>query len=294
MKTMKKIIIVALGLLAITIFAVSLLPCNSSYADNTTVTVVVGSPNDVNANLGVTTPGTATVNVGVDGGAGSSVNVNGVAVNQVNINSQNVATTMDNVGKLVQDGQRGADFNQQNYLFWIKPTWNKVDALQQATTDMAGNLDLTMTGLAKAIVILQEQNDELKSQQRSLSQLADNLSRTVSERQKQQAILTEQFGYIDSQFQKSIDRDNTTLEMMRTMNNGILSQIADHDTRLQILANNYVAEGLANEQVNKEITNKVDSLNGTIVGLMVALGVVVVGFILSLLLVPHGMTAPKQ
>jgi hypothetical protein len=282
---MKKLVITVVGLMLVALTSVMLIPCVSSYADNgtqnevhglgyippsfrgvdipnpsTNVTVVVGSPNDVNANLGVITLGTANVNVDVDS-PDSNINVTGGNPNQTSFNGKTISGTMEEIASLAKEGQKGTEFNQQNYLWWIKPTRDKVDLLEYNVANDEKNLGLTMDGLAKAISLLQDQENRLKLQQQSMNELADNLSRSVAERQSLQNIMGGQFQYVDNQMQGSIDRDKTLLGVVNNVSDGINWQLVEHDSRIQSLANNYEMLKLANENSRAIIIADYQSLN---------------------------------
>jgi len=290
---MKKVVLAALMAFVILLNIVPTI----SYADDTTATVVVGSSGNVTANLGVATPANADVNVNINAGT-ASLEVNGVTPNQVSIGGSNVQGMITNTSattaNAVHTSLQGVMFNEENYKMWVVPLQRKLDATLTNVDYMNSNLVLAMEGVAKVISVLQEQDARLKSQQQLMAQLSDSLSASILDRQKLVVSMTEQFGYVDSQLQKSIDRDNITLEAMRNLSKNVSAQIDDHDRRLQLLVDNYVVEKLATEHANKAISDRIDSLNGVVIGLMVALGVFVAGFVLSLLYNPHRMITPKQ
>ncbi len=192
--------IVTIALLLTTSSAVVLLPTPSpSFADNTTVTVVVASPNDVNANLGVSTPGNANINVGINAG-GANVNLSGVSGSQVNIGGANVAKSQNDLGAAVSMSLAGVQFNQENYNLWVLPLRKRLDATLEQLAINQQNLDLTMAGTAKAIIMLQDQEQRL-------NQLTNNTSFSNIEKQKFTIALNSQFENIEAQLLSATVRD---------------------------------------------------------------------------------------
>ncbi|MDD4986373.1 MAG: hypothetical protein PHQ43_11405, partial [Dehalococcoidales bacterium] len=191
--------------------------------------------------LSVNTPGNADIGVGVNA-ATASVNINGVGPNQVNIGGANVAVESQNLASFAATSLAGAAwFNQQSYYQFVKPLRDKLETALIALTMDEQNLDLTMSGLAKTISVLQDHNNQLQDIHQQIVQMASAVGASIEEKEKQKTALAEQFGYIDSEFQHSIDRDNTTLQILRDLNGNLEFQIEDHESRLNSMVAAYQA-----------------------------------------------------
>lgn len=226
---MKKLIVVLFRIVVVVLFSVFAVPSMPSYAEDTTVSIGIASSGNVTANLGVTTPETANVSVGVNGGAGSVVNVNGVTPNQVSIGGANVGTTISNssttAANAVHASLQGVMFNEENYRMWIVPLQRRLNDTLAILASDESNINLTMDGLAKVIAVLQDQETRLVAQQQLLSQLTDNLSLSVSDKQRLQNELDIQFAYVDDQMQRSVDRDSQVLAILDARNKQLGYQI---------------------------------------------------------------------
>ncbi len=282
---MKKVTIILISMIIlITIFAFAN-KSGVSYAatDNaTTVNVVVASPDDITANLGVITPNNANVNLKVNSGT-SDVNVNGVGPYHVNIEGINVAAASSDLAESVAMSVRGSQTNIDDFRNWVGPLWNKVG---QNTADLSvnkQNLELTMNGLAKSITVLQDQSEQLKTQQSLLSQTADRLNASISAQEKLKASLNEQFGHIDSQFQTSIDRDKTLLTNLNGVRDNLGQQIQDNESRIDSVVSNYETMGNNINGMILSNANQYEEINTRINILILGVSIIAIGLLISII-----------